>query len=78
MILEFAENVRLQPPLEIFIEEESIGHLTSFVYDPVKKKSLGLGYLKKMYTIESDIYMEVQHKDARIPARSRIPPQAYL
>lgn len=78
MILEFAENVRLQPPLEIFIEEEAIGHLTSFVYNPVTEKSLGLGYLKKMYTTESDIYMEVQHEDARIPARSRIPPQAYL
>jgi folate-binding protein YgfZ len=78
MILELTENMTLYPPLEIFIDDENVGHLTSYVYNPVTRKSIGLGYLKKMYTTESDIYMEVQNKDVRIPARSRIPPQAYL
>ena len=78
MILEFGEHISLKPPAEIYIDDENIGHLTSCVYNPVTRKSLGLGYLKKMYTTENDLYMEVLDGDIRIPARSRIPPQAYV
>jgi folate-binding protein YgfZ len=78
MILELVQEISQKPPLEVYIDEENIGHLTSYIYNPVSKKSVGLAYLKKMYTMENDLYMEVQAAEARIPARSRIPPQAYL
>jgi folate-binding protein YgfZ len=78
MIIELSEKLSQKPPLEIFIEDESIGHLTSYVHNPISDKSVGLGYVKKMYTTENDIYVEVQTDKLKIPARLHIPPQAYI
>jgi len=78
MIVELSEKLSQMPPLEVFIDEESVGHLTSYIYNPVTEKSLGLAYIKKMYTTENDIYVEIQTEKSKIPAKLCIPPQAYI
>jgi folate-binding protein YgfZ len=78
MIIELQKKISADPPLELFIDDESIGHLTSYVYDPVSKRSVGLGYVRKMYALANNIYVEVQVDKKRIPANLRLPPQAYL
>ncbi len=78
MIVELSEKLLQMPPLEVFIDEEQVGHLTSYTYNPVTGESLGLAYIKKMYTTENDLYVEVQTEKSKIPAKLRIPPQAYI
>jgi folate-binding protein YgfZ len=77
MIIELNEQINGQPPLDLFIEEENIGQMTSYVYDPVYKRNVGLGYVKKMYSSEDNIYVEIMHENTRIPGRLKLPPQAY-
>ena len=77
MIIELSQKISTQPPADLFIEEELIGQITSYIYDPVYNRSVGLGCVKKMYAFEDDIYVEVQSEKKRIPARLRLPPQAY-
>ena len=78
MIIELSRSLSEDPPMEIYIDDEHVGHLTSYVYNPITEQSIGLGYIKKMYTTENDIYIEVKENDIRIPARLRIPPQGYI
>lgn len=77
MIVELSEELSQHPPLEVYIEDENVGHLTSCVFNPATRRSVGLGYFKKMFTTENDIYVEIQSKEKRIPGRLRIPPQGY-
>jgi folate-binding protein YgfZ len=77
MIVELSEKLSQMPPLEVYIDEEQVGHLTSCTYNPVTQKSVGLAYIKKMYTTENDLYVEVHTERSKIPAKLRIPPQAY-
>ena len=78
MIVELSQKISQMPPLEVFIDDEQVGYLTSYTYNPVSRKSLGLAYIKKMYTTENDLYVEVQTDRSKIPAKLRIPPQAYI
>jgi len=78
MIVELSEKLLEMPPLEVFIDEESVGYLTSYIYNPVTKKSVGLAYIKKMYTTENNLYVEVKTARSKIPANLRIPPQGYI
>jgi folate-binding protein YgfZ len=78
MIVELSEKISQIPPLDVFIDEEQVGHLTSYTYNPITKKSLGLAYIKKMYTTENDLYVEVGTENSKIPAKLRLPPQAYV
>jgi folate-binding protein YgfZ len=78
MIIELSEKLSQTPPLEVFIDDEQVGHLTSYTYNPITKKSLGLAYIKKMYTTENDLYVDVQTEKSKIPAKLRIPPQGYI
>jgi len=77
MIIELDEKITHNPPLDLYIEDETIGQMTSYVYNPVDKRSVGLGYVKKMYAVEDDIYAEVDLGNKRIPAKLKLPPQAY-
>ena len=77
MIIELNNKISNTPPLEIFIDDEPVGHLTSYAYNPITKKSVGLGYIKKMYTIDNDIYVEIQTQKKRVSAKLKLPPQAY-
>jgi folate-binding protein YgfZ len=78
MIVELSEKLSQMPPFEVFIDEEQVGHLTSYTYNPVTEKSVGLAYIKKMYTTENDLYVEIHTEKSKIPAKLRIPPQAYI
>jgi folate-binding protein YgfZ len=78
MIVELSDKVSQLPPLEVYIDEEQVGHLTSYTYNPITKKSLGLAYIKKMYTTENDLYVDIKTENLKIPAKLRIPPQAYI
>ena len=78
MIIELGKSIAQQPPLDVFIDEESVGHLTSYAYDPIYKHSIGLGYIKKMYAQQDNIYVEVQVKSKRIPAKLRLPKSSYV
>lgn len=78
MIVELADKLSQFPPLEVYIDEEQVGHLTSYTYNPITKKSLGLAYIKKMYTTENDLFVEIKTGASKIPAKLRIPPQAYI
>jgi folate-binding protein YgfZ len=78
MIIELSEKLLQKPPLEVYIDEEHVGHLTSYIHNPVSGNSLGLGYINKMFTTENDIYVEIHTQKSKIPARLRIPPQGYI
>jgi folate-binding protein YgfZ len=77
MIIEMSARLSHPPPLDLYIDEELVGHLTSAVFNPVSDRSIGLGYVKKMYSGETGLYVEVMDGDTRIPARLKLPPQAY-
>ena len=76
MILDISENFNEKPPLNVFIDDDHIGNLTSYTYNPLTDNLIGLGYIKKMYTIDIDIYVEIETKNKRIPAILRKPPLA--
>lgn len=78
MIVDLSEKLTKMPPLEVFIDEEPVGYLTSYTYNPITGKSVGLAYIKKMYTTQNDLYIEIQTEKSKIPAKLRIPPQAYV
>lgn len=77
MIIDLFEKIEHQAPLEVYIEDEHIGNLTSHAFNPVTGNIVGLGYIKKMYTVENNLYVEIKTPDKRIPAKLRKPPQAY-
>ena len=76
MIMDISENFKEKPPLNVFIDDDHIGNLTSYTYNPLTDNLIGLGYIKKMYTIDIDIYVEIETKNKRIPAILRKPPLA--
>jgi folate-binding protein YgfZ len=77
MIIELSKKISQHPPMDVFIDEETVGHLTSYAYNPIYNRSIGLGYVKKMYAREDNIYVEVQVKGKRIPAKLILPHQSY-
>jgi len=78
MIVDISEKISQVPPFDVYIDEEQVGHLTSYTYNPITEKSVGLAYIKKMYTTENDLYVEIHTEKSKIPAKLRIPPQAYI
>jgi folate-binding protein YgfZ len=77
MIIEIFENFEQDPPINVFIDDDLVGNLTSYTYNPITENFIGLGYINKMYTIENDIYVEIATKNKRIPAKLSKPPSAY-
>jgi folate-binding protein YgfZ len=77
MIIDIFEKIELEPPVDVFIEDDLIGNLTSYIFNPMTEKNIGLGYIKKMFTLDNDIYVELASKQKRIPAKLRKPPTAY-
>jgi glycine cleavage system aminomethyltransferase T len=77
MIIEISQELAHSAPLDLYIDDETIGHLTSYIHDPIASKSIGLGYVKKMYAGETGLYVEVLDGGKRIPAKLKLPPQAY-
>ena len=75
MIIEMREVVNVPTPLDVFIDEEKIGVLTSYAYDPLAHRSVGLGYIKKMYAHDDyNLQVEVDLGNRRIESILRLPP----
>jgi len=77
MIIDINEKIEQACPIDVYIENDLIGKLTSYTYNPLTGNNVGLGYIKKMYTIENNIYVEIATKNKRVPAKLRKPPTAY-
>lgn len=76
MIIDIFEKIEEDPVIDIYIDDELIGKLTSYLINPLSGNYIGLGYVKKMYTTENDIYVELQTRLKRVPAKIRKPPAA--
>lgn len=77
MIIDIFEKINQKAPIDLYIEDDHVGVITSYKYNPISKNYIGLGYIKKMYTIENDIYVELVTQNKRVPAKLRKPPKAY-
>jgi folate-binding protein YgfZ len=75
MIIEMQEVINAFTPFDVYIEDEKIGVLTSYAYDPLTNRSVGLGYIKKMYAHDDyNLQVEVDIGDRRIESTLRLPP----
>jgi folate-binding protein YgfZ len=74
MCLEFGQKITEQPPLSICLDQEIIGMLTSYIYNPLIKKYTGLGFVKKMNTLNDKLAVEIKTGRMSIPALIKIPP----
>ena len=59
MNIETEVKIDQDTPIDIFLEDELIGKLTSYVYNPISGTYIGLGYIKKMYANQSDLYIKL-------------------
>ena len=76
MIIEMQDILQSQPPLNVYYDQEPIGSVTSYTYDPVNNRHVGLGYIKKMYASGNyNLTVEVQEGERRVSARLRLPPE---
>ena len=74
MIITLEEQIFAEPPFDIFYDNENIGTLTSYAYDPISKKSVGLGYIKKNLSVaEFKIKLDVVVNGKSIQAGLKIP-----
>jgi len=74
MVLELKERPAHKPPLPVLFNEDPIGKLTSYVYDPLNKKHLALGYIKSSFTVEGlNLQVEIDLGSKRIQG-GLIPP----
>ena len=75
MIIEMQEVINSATPFDVFLDDEKIGILTSYAFDPLENRSVGLGYIKKMYaTDDYNLQVEVDIGDRRIESILRLPP----
>jgi folate-binding protein YgfZ len=74
MRLEFSKRIMQRPPLPIYIDQELIGQVTSYCYNPCTKIYLGLSYIKKIYSFRDDFMVEIKSRRTRIPAILKVPP----
>jgi folate-binding protein YgfZ len=74
MIIDLQEQVFAEPPFDIYYDDALIGNLTSHVYNPESKRSIGLGYIKKNLTVaDFDLKVDVNVGGKLVPAKLRIP-----
>ena len=74
MIIEFDYQLQHEAPFNVFHEEEKIGIMTSYAFNPIKNVGCGLGYIKKNLTVaDFNINVEVMINNVRIPAKLIIP-----
>ena len=75
MIIEMQEVIGASTPFDVYLEDEKIGVLTSYAFDPLNNRSVGLGYIKKMYAHDDyNLQVEVDIGDRRIESTLRLPP----
>lgn len=75
MIIDIHGSISAEPPINVFYENESIGKLTSYAYDPLNERHVGLGYIRKNYAVANfNLLVELDEGGRRIPASLRLPP----
>ena len=75
MIVELSQRLYAEPPLDIFYDNERIGSLTSYTFNPVSEKCIGLAYIKKNLAVaDFDIQIEVKTEAHSITGRLKLPP----
>ncbi|HGY54795.1 MAG TPA: aminomethyl transferase family protein [Caldithrix abyssi] len=75
MIIDLEEEIFDAPPFKIFYDDEEIGLLTSYAFNPATQRSVGLAYIRKHFAVaEFNITIQVLVAGKFIPGRMRIPP----
>lgn len=75
MIFEFEHRLQHEPPFNVFYDDEKIGTMTSYAFNPIKNISCGLGYIKKNLAVaDFNIKVDVVINNLKIPATIKIPP----
>ncbi len=75
MVVELKERPVFKPPLPVLFNEDPIGKITSYTYDPLHKKHLALGYIRRPYTADGlNIQVEVDLGSRRIRGGLKQPP----
>lgn len=75
MIFEFEHQLQHNPPFNVFYDDEKIGTMTSYAYNPTKNISCGLGYVKKNLAVaDFNIKVDVYINKLKIPATIKVPP----
>ncbi len=74
MIVEMEEEPDKKLPLKILFNNDHIGKLTSYAFDPLAKKHLGLAYIDRGYTVDGlNLSIEVKLGEKRIAGGLRTP-----
>ena len=74
MVIEMDEQPDEKLPLKVLFNDDPIGKLTSYVFDPLSKKHLGLGYIDRSYTVEGmNLRIEVALGEKRISGGLKLP-----
>jgi folate-binding protein YgfZ len=75
MIFELTQPINSGPPFDVFYNDEKVGMMTSYIFNPVKKESSGLGYIRKNLAVaDFNIEVDVLINGSKIPARIKTPP----
>ncbi len=75
MVLELKERPVFKPPLPVLFNEDPIGKITSYTYDPLHNKHLALGYIRQPFTADGlNLQVEVDLGSRRIRGGLRHPP----
>ncbi len=73
MVAELQASITEPLPVNVYFEEQPIGILTSYAFDPHGQKHWGLAYIKKNYAIE-DFKLQVFCGDFKVAATLHLPP----
>ncbi len=73
MVVELQAAVTEALPVDVYLDEQTIGTLTSYAFDPHGQKHWGLAYIKKNYAIE-DFQLQVHCGTFNVPATLHLPP----
>ncbi len=75
MIIDLREEIFSEPPFKVFYDDEEIGVLTSYAFDPVSGRSVGLAYIRKRYTVaDFDLPLHIRENGRVVNCAMRIPP----
>ena len=75
MIIELNERLIDKAPLDIYYDNERVGNLTSYAFNPLNKSCVGLGYIKKNLVVaDFDIAVEVHSAGKTVSGALKIPP----
>jgi tRNA-modifying protein YgfZ len=79
MIVELNQRLFDNPPLDIYYDNERIGSLTSFAFNPLSEKCIGLAYIKKNLAVaDFDIQIEIKTEAQSVAGRLKLPPAKSL